>query len=135
MTSQNLAQMDAGILISTLLIPPFGTRDVKWTPTSSPGMLPPWAVYFINELSALQPSEHRDAYLRLRQRLAHAAQHTSMREMVRRLRLRDDESLETIVTTAFQEVTSAAMARLSAVSASCTSMLRSLLCGAQLADN
>ena len=58
-----------------------------------------------------------------------------MCELVRRLRLHDDESLEAIISGAFQEVSSAAVARLSAVSASCTAMLRSLLCGAQLADN
>ena len=136
MTSQNLSQLElASVLITSLLAPPFGSPDDRWKTGSGPTVLAPWLTFFINEVAALHASPDKECYLRLRQGVTQCAQNISMRELVRRLKLREDESLASIIRTAFEEVSTSSMARISAVAAACTGMLKCLLCTSQLSDS
>ena len=136
MTPQNLSQLElASTLITSLISSPFGSPDERWKSSEGPVMLTPWLTFFINEVAAHQESSDKAAYLRLRQGVTQCAQGVAMREMVRRLKLKEDESLSSIIRTSFGEVSTASMARISSIAAACAGMMKCLLCTSQLSDS
>ena len=98
-------------------------------------MLAPWLTFFLNEVAALQESPDKAAYLRMRQGITQCSQGVALREMVRRLKLKEDESLTSIIRASFEEVSAASMARISSIAAASAGMMKCLLCTAQLSDS
>ncbi|CAE7938632.1 PAD1, partial [Symbiodinium sp. KB8] len=105
MTPANVAQLEvACVLVSSMLLAPYGAAGGKWSSTQSPPLLPPWIVFYLNELSALHTSANKDAYLRLRHAVGFSCAGVSLGELVRRLKLKTDEDISTIISEAFAEV-------------------------------